>query len=94
MIFFGILVAIDAVIAFIALYFFAIGLADGSVSSFNIVLWLGILGSITAVMIGGLVSNAKGHRRLADAVLMILALPGVLFALFMLFLIVSHPRWN
>jgi hypothetical protein len=94
MLFFGILVAIDAVIAFIALYFFMIGLADGSVSSFNIVLWLGILGSIAAVMIGGLVSNAKGHRRLADGVLLILALPGVHFGLFKLFLIISHPRWN
>jgi hypothetical protein len=94
MIFFGVLVAIDSLIAFIALYFFSIGLVDGSVSSFNIVLWLGILGGITAIMIGGLVSNAKGYRRLADGILMILALPGVLFGLFMLVLIISNPRWN
>ena len=92
--FFGILVAIDALIACIALYFFSIGLADGSVSSFNMTLWLGILGGIAAVIIGGLFFNAKGHRRLADVILLILALPGVLFGLFMLLLIISHPRWN
>jgi hypothetical protein len=94
MIFFRILVAIDAVIACIALYFFSIGLADGSVSSFNISLWLGILGGIAAILVGGLVLNAKGYRRIADGVLLIMALPGVLFALFMLVLIISNPRWN
>jgi hypothetical protein len=64
------------------------------VSSFNIVLWLGILGGIAMIMIAGLASNAKGYRRLADGILLILALPGVLFGLFMLILIISHPRWN
>jgi hypothetical protein len=93
-IFFRVLVAIDAVIAFIALYFFSIGLADGSVSSFNMSLWLTMLSCIAAIMIGGLVLNAKGHRRIADGVLLIMALPGVGFALFMLILIISHPRWN
>jgi hypothetical protein len=94
MIFFAILFGIDAVVASVALYFFAIGLGDGSVSSFNIVLWWEMLGSIAAILVGGLLFKSRGHPRWANAVLMILALPAVGYALFFLVLIISHPRWN
>jgi hypothetical protein len=94
MIFFRILFGIDSVIAMVALYFFSVGLEDGSVSSFNMVLWMEILGSVAAVLIGGLVAKLRGYPRLANCVLLIMALPSVGFGLFMLLLIISNPRWN
>lgn len=51
MIFYRILFSIDAVIALVLLYFFFVGLGDGSVSSFNILLWLGILGATAAILV-------------------------------------------
>lgn len=88
------LYGIDAVIALIWLYFFVAGLSDGSVSSFNIVLWLAILGVLAAILGGGLLLKSNGHQRLANGVLLILAVPGLLFGFFFLSLIVLQPRWN
>lgn len=89
-----ILLCIDALTALVVLYFFFVGLADGSVSSFNIGIWIALLGGIAAVIGLGAVLNEKGQRRAAAAVLSILALPAFLFGLFMLALIVLQPRWN
>lgn len=91
---FWFLLAIDAAVALVVLYFFMIGLADGSVSSFNIVLWLGLIGGVAAVLGGGWMLNAKDHRAAAKGVLAILAVPGFLFGLFVLAMIVLQPRWN
>jgi hypothetical protein len=91
---FWILFAIDAAVALVALYFFVVGLNDGSVSSFNIHLWMAMLGGIAAVLGLGLFLNAKGYRRHANGVLMILAVPGIFSALFLLAMIILQPRWN
>ena len=88
------LYGIDAVIALIALSFFVAGLSDGSVSSFNIPLWLAILGGLAAILGGGLLLKSSGHQRLANGVLLILAVPGLLFGLFILSAIILQPRWN
>lgn len=85
---------IDALIAAIILYFFFAGLADGSVSMFNIGLWLAIIAALAGVVGGSLWLRSTGRRSLASIVLLILAVPGVLFALFFVVLILSHPRWN
>ena len=94
MVFFRILYAIDSIIGAIALYFFDLGLSDGSVSSFNGALWAGILGSITAILIGGPLLRSIGHKYLANTLLLVLALPGFLYGLFFLSLIILQPRWN
>jgi hypothetical protein len=94
MIAFRLLLGIAGAVALVVLYFFVIGLADGSVSSFNMGLWLTILGGIAAVLGGGAALNANGKRGLACAVLAILAIPGLLFGLFVLMLMVLQPRWN
>ena len=62
-----ILLAVDGAAALVALYFFFIGLADGSVSSFNAGIWLALLGGLGAVIGGGLAFNAAGRRRAACA---------------------------
>jgi hypothetical protein len=84
----------DAIVSLVILYFFVAGLADGSVSSFNMGLWIVIVLVLLAVMLGSLALRAWGRVGLAVALLLVLALPGLLFTLFFCVLIVSHPRWN
>jgi hypothetical protein len=91
---FRILLAVDLVVAAVVLYFFFVGLADGSVSSFNGALWAMILAGVTAVPAGGWLLHANGHRRTALALLAVLAAPGLIAGLFILLLIVLQPRWN
>jgi hypothetical protein len=57
MVLYRILLGIDFIGAAIVLYFFAIGLGDGSVSSFNILLWMAILGIIAGIIGGGMLLN-------------------------------------
>jgi hypothetical protein len=89
-----ILLAIDLLVALVVLYFFVIGLADGSVSSFNMNLWLGLLAVVAGSIGGGWLLDANGRRGAAIAVLLILALPGILYGLFVLLVIIAQPRWN
>ena len=88
------LLGVDLLVALVVVYFFVIGLADGSVSSFNMNLWLGLLAAVAGTIGGGWLLNAKGRRGVAIAVLSILAVPGVLYGLFVLLVIVAQPRWN
>jgi hypothetical protein len=94
MIFYRILLTIDAIVAAILLYFFFTGLEDGSVSSFNILIWLILLGGAATVIGGAHALKSKGQLLVASIVLLIPALPGLLFGLFVLAAIILHPRWN
>jgi hypothetical protein len=78
---FKILWAINAGIAKIFVVFFFIGLADGTVSSFNIALWLGILFALGGILWGSHAARAAGRLKLAIRLLMALAIPGVLIGL-------------
>jgi hypothetical protein len=89
-----ILLGIDLLVALVVVYFFVIGLVDGSVSSFNMSLWLGLLAVVAAVVGGDWMLNANGKRGASIAVLLILAVPGVLYALFILLILIAQPRWN
>ena len=84
----------DAIIAAIFLFFFFWGLADGTVSAFNIVLWLGILAGLAMVVGGSFQLQSKGRTRPAMGLLLILAIPGVLGLIFFLAVVILHPRWN
>jgi len=88
------LLGIDLLVALVVVYFFVIGLTDGSVSSFNMNLWLGLLAAVAGTIGGGWLLNANGRRGAAIAVLSILAVPGVLYGLFVLLVIIAQPRWN
>ena len=92
--FFWTLYGIDAVIALIVLFFFVAGLGDGSVSSFNIALWLVILAGLAVVLGGGWLLKSHGRHRLASGILSILAIPGLLYGLFILAALILQPRWN
>ena len=86
--------AIDAVIASIAVYFFFIGLADGSVSSFNMGLWLCLLLGLGGLLAGSFWLKGRGRTGAATALLWVLAAPGVLAGCFVLIVLISNPRWN
>jgi hypothetical protein len=75
-------------------FFFLAGLADGSVSSFNIGSWAVVLGGVAAAIVGGIVLRRAGRPRLGDAVLAVVAVPVALYLLFFLALILMEPRWN
>lgn len=85
---------IDLVTALVFLAFFLIGIGDGTVSSFNIGLWTLVLGVVGGVVVAGLALRAGAHRRLATALVTVLAIPAALTGLFFLVLIVTPARWN
>ena len=91
---FKILWGIDALTALIFVGFFIIGIGDGTVSSFNIMLWLLILGILAAVLIGSLWLQRAGRQRFANSLALALAVPSALTGLFFLLLIILHPKWN
>ena len=84
----------DALIAAIFVFFFFWGLADGTVSSFNIVLWLAILAGLAGVPAGSRRLKAKGHAGPALGLVLILEIPGMLGVLFFLAVLILQPRWN
>lgn len=94
MTFFWILWGFDAIITLIVLYFFMIGLNDGSVSSFNMGMWAIILLVLAAVMGGSLWLKSANHLALAKVLLCLLMIPGLLYGLFLLLMITTNPRWN
>lgn len=85
---------IDVLIAAIAVFFFLWGLADGSVSSFNIGIWTILLGALAALVAGTLWLKSNGRPGVATVLAWVLAAPGLLVGVFFFVLIVSNPRWN
>jgi hypothetical protein len=78
---------IDVVVAVIFVYFFFVGLADGSVDSFNIVLWIVILFVLTGVLAGSLALRASERTGLATVLVTVLAVPSALIGLLFLALL-------
>ncbi len=85
---------IDSVIAVVLLYFFVVGLLDGSVSSSNMRLWAAILLGLGCVMGVSLWLRSASHLNLAVALLLLPAVPAVIFVSLMLVAFVSGARWN
>lgn len=94
MIFFRILWGIDAVVALVVVYFFFVGIGDGSVSSFNMGLWLLILSVLAIVLGGSLWLRRKQQPVLANLLLSVVAVPGIVYGLFVLLLVVTNPHWQ
>ena len=94
MIFYRILLFSAIATLLVILYFFVVGLGDGSVSSRNGTLWFALLAIASAVVGGGIWLNYLGYTGWSKAVLSILAIPGWLYALYILMVIFSKQRWN
>ncbi|MEZ4746547.1 MAG: osmoprotectant transporter permease [Calditrichia bacterium] len=85
---------VDVVIAAILLFFFIWGIADGTVSAFNIKSWMFALLGVALIVGGGFWLKSIDQLVLANIVLMILALPGLGYALIMVVAIVTQTSWN
>jgi hypothetical protein len=91
---FWILWIFNALMALVPIYFFFVGLGDGSISSRNIGLWFIILLIVVAVVGGSMLLKAANQLALAKALLIIAAIPGVLAILYFLIVLIGKPRWN
>ncbi len=89
-----IMFALAAGVAAVFVYFFITGLADGTVSSFNMALWLGTLAVVALSVGGGWALGARGRRGAACALFAILAVPGALGLIAIVVMMVNPPRWN
>ena len=86
--------AIDAVIAAVALYFFFSLSAGGRVGSFNILPWLAILAVLAGVVGGSVWLRSAGQHAVAIVLLLLLAIPGALCALFLLLILILKPDFR
>jgi hypothetical protein len=91
---FRMLWGVDVVAALIALAFFIIGIDDGTVSSFNMMLWIALLAGLAVIVFGSNALQARGQRGLAFILAAVLAVPLLLACLFFALLLVSGVRWN
>jgi hypothetical protein len=86
--------SIDAVIAAVALYFFLSLAGHGRIGSFNVLPWLIILAVLAAVVGGSLWLHSIGQRTVAIVLLLLLAIPGAIYVLFFLLLLILHPNFR
>ncbi|UFH52834.1 osmoprotectant transporter permease [Spirosoma sp. KNUC1025] len=94
MVFFWILWAVNAIITLIFLYFFFEGLGDGSVGPANMGLWMLILTGLGALLAGSYWLQMHQNGVLAIVLLAVPAIPGLLYGLFMIIVLLTNPRWN
>lgn len=92
--FFKIVWVFDALISVVVLVFFFIGLTDGTVSSFNLGLWFCILAALSAIMFGSIWLRSHQQRVLAVILLLILAIPGFFYLVFMCIMIFGGVKWQ
>ena len=78
----------------VVVYFFLVGLAEGSISSFNAGLWTLLLVGSLAVTASSLILKNSGRPGLGALLSLVLALPGLLAGIFMLLILITQPRWN
>lgn len=84
----------DLIAATILIGFFIVGLGDGSVSSYNASLWLLILSGTAAIIGGGFVLKSRGRIWPANLVLMVLAIPALLYGLIILAMVINPPDFR
>jgi high-affinity Fe2+/Pb2+ permease len=94
MTFFWILWIFTALMSLVPVYFFFVGLKDGSITKRNFALWFLILLIIAGVLYGSL--WLKDHDRLgmAKGVLAVAAIPGVFVVLYFIIVLIGKPKWN
>jgi len=88
------LFGIDIVAAVIVGYFFFAGLADGSISAFNIQLWVGIIFVVVTIIASGVALRRAAKPVFANIVLAVLAVPVVLYGIFIGAVVITVTPWN
>lgn len=94
MLFFRIVWGIDVILLLIAAAFFFLGIADGSVSSFNIAIWTLLLGGLATVVFATPALIRNERRALAIGLALLPAIPAVGLAAVMAGAMLTGGRWN
>ena len=92
--FYRVVWGVAAIVAAIGVLFFFIGIADGTVSSRNIAIWIALLGGLAVVVLGSRALRQRGRTGAATALAAVLAVPAVLFGALLIVAMVSGVRWN
>lgn len=91
---FWILWIFNALVALVPVYFFFVGLGDGSITSRNIGMWAIILLIVALILGGTMFLKSQNQLTIAKGILIVTAIPGVLALLYMLIVMTSKTRWN
>ncbi|MBK9981697.1 MAG: osmoprotectant transporter permease [Saprospiraceae bacterium] len=91
---FWILWIFNALMCLIPVYYFFIGLGDGTITSRNIGLWFLILLVVAIILVGSFLLKTANQMALAKVILMIAAIPGILALLYFIIVFTSKPNWR
>lgn len=91
---FWIFLTVNSITLLVFLYFFVVGIIDGSVSSYNVRLWILILLVSVGILAGAYFLKVNGNIKFANIFLGILAIPAIIFGLWILLMLITNPRWN
>lgn len=75
------------------LVFFLWGVSDGS-AGYALGTWLAALAVPVAAIGGAVALRRNGHTGLATLLLLPVAIPALLYGLFVLSMLILQPRWN
>ena len=88
------LMAIALLVALFVLFFAFLDLGLGGVDREKLRLWLPLAAAAIAIPVAAAKLRAEGHNAASVVLLLIPAIPALLFALFMLAITISPVRWN
>ena len=91
---FWILWIFNALISLIPIYFFFVGLNDGTVSSRNAGIWFILMLVVAVVLVGPFLLKAANQLTLAKVLMLIAAVPGFLVVLYFVVVITMNPDWK
>jgi hypothetical protein len=74
--------------------FFFLGMVDGSVSAFNMGIWIAILAALPLILGGSLWLKMLGFPVSGGILLLVLAVPGLLYGLYIFLILVTKTSWN
>jgi len=94
MISFWILWIFNAVMSLVPIYFFMLGLSDGSVDADNMGIWMILLAVVALVLGGTYWLKTRNQMMAAKVVLIIAAIPSIIAIIFMAIAIFGDVRWN
>jgi hypothetical protein len=94
MILFKIFWAIDALCTLIMLYFLFEGLGDNTVNERNGGMWMAMVFISAAVLGGSILLRSQGYTAVASVICGLVAVPALLYGLFMLVIILSGTKWQ
>ncbi len=84
----------NALVSLVPIYFFFVGLNDGTVSSRNIGIWFLLLLVVAVVLVGSLLLKAANQMALAKVLLILAAIPGICVVLYFLVVLTMHPDFK